>query len=244
MRSVVGITVTVLATIAACAGTLMALVFSWSGRAGITVVAWWARTILRGMGVRIDRVVDPAVGKGPYVIVANHSSMLDIPAAGAAIPLTFHFVSRPFFFKVPFLGWGMFFARNISLDPKKPKSATKILETLHTRFENGISVLLYPEGTRSPDGTVKRYKRGPFLTAVQDGVPILPVYLGGTAALLPKKSLWPRPGRIGVMIGAPVETAGLASPDMREMLGHAKRIAQAVEQWTLDQERRWTEQVD
>lgn len=239
MRSAAGVLITILATIAACFGTLAVLPFSWSGRAGIRVVAWWARTVVRGVGIRLEVTIGPALGKGPYVIVANHSSLLDIPTAAAGIPLLFHFVSRPFFFKVPFLGWGMFFARHVSLDPKKPKAATKILETLHTRFENSISVLLYPEGTRSPDGTVKRYKRGPFLTAIQNGVPLLPVYIGGSAALLPKKSLWPRRGRIGVVIGAPVETKGLASEETREMLLHAKRIAQGVEQWTLDQERRW-----
>lgn len=242
MRSAIGFVCGILATVWSTFATLAVLPFSPSGKLGAGVIRWWGRMVLGGCFIKLRVRGSEHLRGGPFVITPNHASMLDIPTASASLRTPFHFVSRPFFFKVPFLGWGMFFARQISLDPKKPKAAAQVLESLHTRLDKGISVLLYPEGTRSPDGKVQRYKRGPFATAVQNGVPILPVYLGGTSDLLPKKSLWPRPGVIEVTIGEPIPTAGLApdgAEDLRALAAVTKKLAQQVEDWTKAQEADW-----
>ena len=108
------------------------------------------------------------------------------------------------------------------------RKAKRALAKLSARFKDGLSVCLFPEGTRSPDGTVQRYKRGPFLTAVQDGVPVLPVALIGTSTILPKKKLSPRAGRIDVVIGEPIPTVGMTIRD-------TKKLARDVEAWTREQ---------
>jgi len=185
----------------------------------------WARGILfsAGLPLRI-RGKEHLSTRGPYLVVANHSSMLDIPVCAAALPVSLLFVSRPFFFKVPFLGWGMTLVGDVSLDPKQPRQAARVLRTLHTRFGLGLSLLLFPEGTRSPDGTVQRYKRGPFLTAIENQVPILPVCIEGTHEALPKRTFRIRPRTLGFTIGEPIPTEGLKPPD-------ARKLAQRVEDW-------------
>ncbi|MEE8104141.1 MAG: lysophospholipid acyltransferase family protein [Planctomycetota bacterium] len=205
-------------------GVLLGRVISRGCSSGVRRL--WARGILfsAGLPCRI-RGRENIETRGPYVVVANHASMLDIPICASALPLSLLFVSRPFFFKVPFLGWGMSLLSDVRLDPKKPRQAARVLRTLHTRFDLGLSLLLFPEGTRSPDGKVKRYKRGPFLTAIENQVPILPVCIEGVHEALPKRTLRVRPRTLGFTIGKPIPTEGLKRPD-------ARALAQRVEDWT------------
>ncbi|MFQ5845278.1 MAG: lysophospholipid acyltransferase family protein [Planctomycetota bacterium] len=186
---------------------------------------FWARAILAVVGVRLRVWGRDRVRGGPFVVVANHSSMLDICVAFVALPVQFRFVSRPFFFRVPFLGWGMALAGHISLDPRKPREARAVLRTLADRLARGTSVLLFPEGTRSPDGRVRRYKRGPFLTAIRSGVAVLPICLDGLFEALPKGARDVRPGAARVVIGEPIQTSGLGAED-------AASLADRAEEWT------------
>ena len=224
MRNVVNALVGIVTTTMATIGCLLVWPFSPGGRVGAYVTRYWSRMLLWASGVRVELMVDPAVAKGPFMVVANHCSMLDINACAATVPVPFHFASRPFFFKIPILGWGMFLARHITLDPKKPRKAARVLKGLRRRFDRGLSVLLFPEGTRSPDGSVRRFKRGPFMTAIQNGVPVLPVRHQGTHELLPKRSLVLKPGRLRVRIGAPISTEGMSPKD-------AHALAERVEIW-------------
>lgn len=184
----------------------------------------WGQSLLWAAGA--DLIVESSeIPDGPYVIVANHSSSLDIPAGFATVPVAFCFASRPFFFKVPFLGWSMRMSEHVAIDPKNPRQSIQALRSLDDRFRRGLSVLLFPEGTRSPDGRIRGYKRGPFLAAVRNGVPILPVRLWNFHCALPKGSSWPRPTRVAVQFGAPIPTTGLTPAD-------AKKLADEVRDWT------------
>jgi len=188
----------------------------------------WARTILAASGVRLDLVGREHVRGQPFVIVCNHASMLDICLCAAVVPVPFRFVSRPFFFKIPFLGWGMYCADHISLDPRNPREAAKVLPELGKRLKRGVSVLLFPEGTRSPDGSVARYRRGPFLTAIREGVAVLPLHLSKVHERLPKGRFSIRPGTVRVTYGEPISTVGKRDRDARPM-------AAEVEAWTREQ---------
>jgi 1-acyl-sn-glycerol-3-phosphate acyltransferase len=190
-------------------------------------VRHWARQALGAARVRIRSEGLEHVRDAPFLVVANHGSMLDIPALFAALPLQFRFVSRPFFFHVPVMGWGMRAAGQISLDPKRPREAAEALRALRSRFDRKISVLLFPEGTRTRDGALQRYKRGPFLTAIRNGVPILPVAMRGLHEALPPGRFVAKPGEARLVVGAPIPTAGLPE-------GEAEKLARSVEAWTRE----------
>ena len=209
-------------------GSLALLSYLFGKRYGAWVTHQWGKGVLWGCGVRAEVVGREHVGKGPYVVVANHASLLDIPTTAAFVPVRFHFVSRPFFFKVPFMGWGMTAAGHISIERKSAREAAKTLDEIPSRFRKGLSVVLFPEGTRSPDGNVQKYKRGPMMTALQGEVEILPVAMAGISECLPKGKLVPVPGRIRVTFGEPIPTKGLTQRD-------TKALAQRIEDWTREE---------
>jgi len=196
-----------------------------SGRLGASVTHLWSRWILWGGGIRVETRIDAPLPGGGCLFVANHSSMLDINITAAAIPRRFHFVSRPFFFKIPFLGWGMWAARHIALDPKKPRDAASSLGRIGERLRQGGAILMFPEGTRSPDGVVRPYRRGPFLVAIEAGVPVVPVRIEGAHERLRKGSFGIVPGQVRLTIGAAIPTTGRKPED-------ARALADQVAAWT------------
>jgi len=222
--------VTVLTAVGVVA-CLYARIVSPGGRLGLAATAWWSRALLRVLGIPVVREQADDVGPGPYVVVSNHTSMLDICIAAAAVPVPFFFTSRPAYFRVPLLGWGMHLARHVPLDPTRPRQAAAALARLGERFERGFSVLLFPEGTRSFDGTLLRYRRGPFLTAIRHGIPVLPVYMEGVHERLRRGTLRLSPGEVRLTIGSPLPTAGLEESASRD-------LAQRVETWSREQQAR------
>jgi len=224
LRVALGWAALVASTVLTGVAILLVWPFSPRGKAAFRIAAVWGRVAMRAAGVRVGiEGVERATG-GPFVIVANHGSMLDIPILFASLPIQFRFVSRPFFFRIPFLGWGMTAGGHVSLDPRRPRQATRALAGLRRRFGHGISVLLFPEGTRSRDGAIARYKRGPFLTAIRNGVPLLPVALRGAHDALPPGRFVARPGPVTIVVGDPVPTEGRPEED-------AEELARSVEAW-------------
>ena len=205
------------------------IVLTWPFAPHGNFACWWARLWARGIlfssGIRVTVEGREHLHGGPFVVIANHSSMLDITAGYAALPIQLRFVSRPFFFKVPFLGWSMWLARHVSMDPKRPREAVEVLRSLDRRFRRGVSIIMFPEGTRSRDGQVQRYKRGPILLGIRSGVALLPICIDGAFEALPKGRFLPKPGRVRVVIGEPVPTDGVEE-------GDARRLASEIEAWT------------
>ena len=124
-----------------------------------------------------------------YVIVSNHQSMLDILAA-YMIRAHFKFVSKAELFKVPFVGWNMMLNRHVRLKREDRASIMEMMKDSLTHLDQGNSIYIFPEGTRSEDGEIKKFKQGAFTLAKRARVPILPVVLDGTGAALPKGKLF------------------------------------------------------
>ncbi|MGQ0613176.1 MAG: lysophospholipid acyltransferase family protein [Planctomycetaceae bacterium] len=225
MRSIL-IVPLVLAWVVLCASVALLLwpLSRWT-RFGDACARWMGRGVLFLGGVRRRVICGEQMRGGPRVIVANHASMLDICALFATLPPPFRFVSRPFYFFVPLLGWAMFVQGHLALDPLRPRKAAAAFARMADRLRRGISLALFPEGARSPDGAVHRYKRGPFLVAIENGVPILPVRLRGAYRALPRGTWRIRAGEITVECGEPIPTAGLSREEARE-------LAARVEAWT------------
>lgn len=155
----------------------------------------------------------------PHVFVANHSSMIDICALFIAIPVPLRFVLKSELGNVPFLGW---YTRAMDMVLIERGGARKIVNQLQRATDllrNGHSLAAFPEGTRSTDGTLRRFRSGVFKVAIAAGVPVVPVTLRGTGQVMPPGGFRIRPGRIRVRFGKPIDTAGLDR-------SHAQRLAE------------------
>ena len=128
------------------------------------------------------------VGPGPYIMVCNHSSVLDIPSC-LGLPVLQRVVGKTSLFRMPFMGWYMSFCRQIPLDASSEQSVGLFMARCQAALDAGISVLIFPEGTRSIDATLQRFHRGAFRLAKDTNTPVLPVAVLGTHRVLAKGSL-------------------------------------------------------
>src|SRR5215469_1841255 len=180
---------------------------------------WWCRLIAWTIGahirVRGSENLEPARA---YVYMANHCSLVDIPALFAYLPYQFRIMAKKELFYVPFMGWHLWTAGNFPVDRSDPRKTARSLRGVVEGIKAGKSLAVFPEGTRSPDGHLQEFKAGAFKIALRAGVPIVPVAIRGTHALLPKHSLAPRPGRVEVIIGPPIETAGYPETRLRDLI--------------------------
>jgi len=187
----------------------------------------WARIILWSAFVRLRVEGASRVGEGPVVFMSNHESWLDIPALLVAIPGQVRFLAKKTLFPIPFLGWAMRAMGFIPVDRENRRTAIKSFDEAAARIRAGRSVLVFPEETRTPDGTLLPFQRGGFLIALKAGLPIVPVGIEGARRVMPKKSYLIRPGRIVVRFGEPIATAGLGVTAKGELM---ERVRAAIEE--------------
>ncbi len=172
------------------------------------VMKTWSRLVLWFAGVRVSvQGLEHVNPRESYIIVANHQSHFDIPVVVGYLPLKMTIISKKELFKIPFFGWGMKAAGVLKVDRSNRHQAIATLkEAERILRENHISLLAFPEGTRSRDGKIHRFKKGPFMVALQTGLPILPVTLVGTYNILPPKTLNLNPGVVRMIIHPPVDS--------------------------------------
>lgn len=187
--------------------TVVAMVATLNPSASMYVVQkWWSPVLLWAGGARLEVLGRERLTAGqPYVFVSNHQSTIDIPALFVALPVDFRFVAKKVLQYVPFLGWYMTLARFVFIDRKNHRAALRSLEIAGQRIRGGISIVMFPEGTRSDDQRVLPFKKGPFALAMKAAVPIVPVAVEGSGVLMPKNSWNITPGPIRVAIGAPID---------------------------------------
>jgi 1-acyl-sn-glycerol-3-phosphate acyltransferase len=162
----------------------------------------------------------------PYVFASNHSSMVDIWALLSIIPNSLRFVAKEELFKVPIFGPAMTSSGHISIQRGKLKSAFGSYDKASAKIRSGISAAVFPEGTRSDEGKLLPFKRGPFVMAIQAGVPVVPVYIVDAWRVLQPGSIRIKPAPVEIRFGTPIPTKGL-SPADRDAL--AQRTHDAVE---------------
>jgi 1-acyl-sn-glycerol-3-phosphate acyltransferase len=196
-----------------------------SGRAPHRLSGVWARLVLRCLGVRARVLGLELLPAGPAVYAANHASALDIPLLLAALPADFRIIHKSSLYRLPLLGWYLFLAGHIGIDRGNPFRARRSLESAARRIAAGTSVLVFPEGTRSPDERVRLFKRGSFLLALEAAVPIVPVSLAGVKQVAPRGFLTLRPGEVQVRMHAPIPTAGREASEAEAL---AEQVRQTV----------------
>jgi 1-acyl-sn-glycerol-3-phosphate acyltransferase len=167
-----------------------------------------------------------------YVILCNHQGDYDILALYGFLGRQFRWVIKQELRKVPFLGWGCAAIGHIFVDRSNSRAAIASLEAAKPRLAGGVSVVFFPEGTRSPDGRLLPFKRGGFLMARQLGLPILPVTISGSLAVMPKGWLLPRPGTIRVRLHPEIDADDDERPEAL-----VERVRAAIESGLDERER-------
>ncbi len=193
-----------------------------SGRACRAIAAAWAHVLLLGLGVRVDVDGGENVPQSPAVYAANHGSALDIPILFGYLPVDFRFIHKRSLYLVPILGWALWAAGHVGIDRGNPFRARRSLQAAAQRIQAGTSVVVFPEGTRSPDAEVRPFKRGSFVLALEAGVPVVPVSLRGVKRVAPRGLATLRPGTVRMVIHPAVSTAG-RSPEAAESLAEEVR---------------------
>jgi 1-acyl-sn-glycerol-3-phosphate acyltransferase len=160
-----------------------------SGRWAHACMVWWSRTSLRLMATEVEVAgIENVLTDRPQVFAANHQSLADIVVLAANLPVPFRFVAKRELFDIPFLGWHMSRAGFIAIDRDRPRQAARTLLLAAERIGSGTNALVFPEGTRSADGTLLPFRGGGFLLAIRAGVPIVPIAIHGTARINTKGS--------------------------------------------------------
>ncbi len=209
----------VLSTIFHGSWSLALSFFDPTGERQNRVAQRWARSLLWVAGVQVEVEglprINPSAG---YVIASNHLSYMDTPVVLANIPVQFRFMAKQGLFQIPFLGTHLARAGHIPVPRQDPRAALKTMtlaaDIIRTR---GISVLVFPEGGRSPDGVLQPFKEGAAYIAIKSGAPLVPAALIGTREVLPFGSGRIQPGRVRLRIGEPIETHSLSLKDRAEL---------------------------
>ena len=197
-----------------------------SGDWVLDLARWWSGWVTRFAGVRVT--VDNRANlepQQPYVFMANHASTIDIWALFLAIPRRVRMIAKKQLARIPLFGWVMWAGRFIFIDRQNAVAARRSIDDAGRRIRGGDSVLIFPEGTRTRDGELGPFKKGGFHLAMEAGVPIVPIALRGTRALMPRGSLRVKSGEVFVIIGAPIPTSGLTLEDRPALI---QRVRDAI----------------
>jgi len=186
----------------------------------------WSRLILRttGVGVRaagVDRL-DPG---SSYVLASNHQSIYDIPIVFDSIPLQLRIVAKASLGRFPFLGWHL--SRTGHLLVRRENPGASVFKRMAGLVSDGASLIVFPEGTRSRDGRIARFKGGPFLIAIEAGLPLVPVTVAHSRHVMLKGRLMTCPGTVDLIVHEPIPTAGLTRDDARALAERVRSVVAA-----------------
>lgn len=167
---------------------------------------FFGRGILMIAGVRVDVEGKEALNPDAnYIFVSNHQSYFDIPVLMKAIPNNVRFIYRNNLTRIPILGWGMYLGGYIPISRENVREAMKSLKAASKKIQNGISVVIFPEGTRSHDGKLGEFKRGMFVLAEEAKVPLVPTSIIGSINIMPRNKFKIKSGTVRVIFEKPIE---------------------------------------
>ncbi|MEO5894294.1 MAG: lysophospholipid acyltransferase family protein [Vicinamibacterales bacterium] len=204
--------------------SLLSTLFDRSGNFAHQCARAWARLILATTGVRVQvsglQHLEP--GRS-YVFAANHQSIYDIPIVFTAIPSQLRIVAKESLGRIPFMGWHLHRAGHLLVDRRNP--GADIVEKMARLVRQGHSLIVFPEGTRSVDGVVGRFKKGSFAVAVDARLPVVPVTITGSRQVMKKGQLMVCPGEVQLVVHPPIATEGITRD---RVLALADRVRTAV----------------
>ncbi|HYU79604.1 MAG TPA: lysophospholipid acyltransferase family protein [Vicinamibacterales bacterium] len=188
----------------------------------------WSWLILATTGVRVIVTGLERLERGKtYVFVANHQSIYDIPVLFASIPYQLRIIAKQSLGSFPFLGWHLRRTGHMLVDRQRPEKG-RIFDWANTLTSNGLSLIIFPEGTRSTNGYLGPFKGGLFLLAMQAGLTIVPVSVMGSRHVMRKGELTTRPGEVRVIVHEPIATERAEQPDTRAVRALAGRVREVI----------------
>lgn len=174
----------------------------------------WSRAVLwmAGVKVRLHDAERMGDGRTPVIFASNHVSWFDVFSLAAVLPRA-AFVSKAELMRVPMFGWGSRALGTIPIERENRKAAFASYERAAQTVHGGLSMVVFPEGTRGESYALRGFKKGPFVLAIASGVPVVPVIVHGTIAIMPKGSWRVRPGTIDIHFLEAIPTEGLTYED-------------------------------
>ncbi|OHD63359.1 MAG: acyl-phosphate glycerol 3-phosphate acyltransferase [Spirochaetes bacterium RBG_13_51_14] len=204
---------------------ILASLLSTTGNLAFTLSKIWARVMLLATGVRVVIQGKDKIAKGrSYVIISNHQSLYDIIAIVTSLGIQYRWVIKKELLNIPLFGPALYTSRNIFIDRSNTDRARESIRRGLDRLPGGVSVMFFAEGTRSPDGQLREFKKGAFAAALERSFPILPVTVTGSRKVLPKGSIVFTPGRIEVIISDPIDTRGYNHDNMQELMEKTRTV--------------------
>jgi 1-acyl-sn-glycerol-3-phosphate acyltransferase len=182
----------------------------------------WAWLILRTTGVEVARSGALPDLRAGCIFVSNHASIYDIPILFTALPHQLRIMAKAALGYVPFIGWHLRLAGHLLVDRSNPGPA--IFKRMRRMARQGASLIVFPEGSRSVDGRVGRFKGGIFLLAIETGLPVVPVTVIGSRAVMRKGELTVCPATVKVVVHQSLSTTGLSREDARGLADRTRAI--------------------
>lgn len=200
-------------------------------RPWLPIGAWVVRLCARILGIRVEIRGRENLPNRTVVFMSNHVSLLDGPLLVSHLRRRVRVIIKKQAFRLPVIGTGMKFIGFVPVDRKGGETGKMAIErAIETIKTSGDAFVIFPEGTRSRDGSLQRFRRGGFFLAVESGSPIVPIAIQGTRALMPKGSLFIRSGPVRITFLPAVETDGFRVDDMTELMERVRgSIARALD---------------
>jgi len=215
-------------TIVCGSASIVSSFFDKNGHVAHACARAWSWLILTTTGVDVEVTGLEKLTPGTtYVFVSNHQSIYDTPVVFSSLPYQLRIIAKESLAMFPVLGWHLRRGGHLFVDRRDPDRAG-ILRRWRALVSQGLSLIIYAEGTRSADGRVARFKAGSFLLAIQAGLPIVPLSIIGTRAVMPKGRLRTEPAHVRLVIHDPIQPPAVDQPTVHDAKALADRIHDIV----------------
>jgi 1-acyl-sn-glycerol-3-phosphate acyltransferase len=194
-----------------------------------TIPRAYGNFLLRANGLSVTVAhAERLVGVQPCVYVANHQSWVDAWTVVSVLPDSVRFTPKKELMRLPLFGQALRAGKHIAIDRQHHDRAVAAIDSAEHLVRGGISAVVFPEGTRSRDGHLHEFKKGPFVLAIEAQVPVVPMWITGTREVLPRGSIMLRPGPIVLRVGEAISTSGLNYDDRDRLSGQAREAMLAL----------------
>ena len=203
--------------------SVLSTLFDRHGNFGHKCARAWSWLILKTTGVVVEvEGLDRLDRSRSYIFASNHQSIYDIPILFASLPFQLRILAKESLGRIPFMGWHLQRTGHVLVDRSNPGAG--VVRKMKRLVNEGHSLIVFPEGTRSTDGSVGRFKGGSFIIALQSGLPVVPISVIGSRHVMFRGELMVRPGRVRVVVHEPIETRSVPREAVREFASSVREV--------------------